>query len=163
MTRQESDREDLMREATALTRRAELQLPAEPEPIVVGFRRTSAFSIYWGADPVYQFDPEFRLRRAYVDGFLYRTAGETLAKLDRVRTATATELHRTDLGKTELQEFLANVRSYCEKFVAAVQSGEAKVNAAIPSTEEVLPAASDFIQQVLSRDVPLAPVIPGRN
>lgn len=163
MMRQESDREDLMREATALTRRAELELFEEPEPIVVGFRRTNAFSIYWGADPVYQFDPEFRLRRAYVDGFLYRTAGETLAKLDRVRTDTTTELHRTDLEKTELQEFLTRARSYCEKFVAAVQSGGAKVNAAIPSSGEVLPAACDFIRQVLSRDVPLAPAIPGRK
>ena len=39
MARRESDREDLLREATALVERAELTIEGFDEPIVVGFRR----------------------------------------------------------------------------------------------------------------------------
>ena len=44
MARQESNREDLLREATALVERVELHVPAFEEPIVVGFRRDGCAS-----------------------------------------------------------------------------------------------------------------------
>lgn len=163
MAREESDREDLMREATALVRRAELQWPGVEEPIFIGFRRTGAFAIYWGADPVYQFDAEHRLRRVYSDGFLYRTTGETLAKLDRVRTDSATELRRTDLPPGELTEIFDDVRSRCEQLLQALQSERASLIAAIPDEASVIPAAMEFIARVLADKIRLAPAIPGRK
>ncbi|WP_166819758.1 hypothetical protein [Thalassoroseus pseudoceratinae] len=163
MARNESDREDLMREAIALVRRAELEIPEADEPVFIGFRRTGAFSIYWGADPVYQFDPEFRLRRAFVDGFLFRTTGETMAKLNRVRSASATELHRTDLSWEALRDFLSEVRECCERLLHVLESRQANVLAAIPDEELVIPEAIGFIKNVLDQAVPLAPPIAGRK
>ncbi len=163
MARQESDREDLMREATALLRRAELQLPGIDDPIFVGFRRTGAFSIYWGVDPVFQFDEEHRLRRAHANGFLYRTTGETLAKLDRVRTQSATELHRTDLSPDELTQFLDDAQNHCEQLLQALQTEQIVLVDAIPDEQSVLPAAAEFIAEVLAKHFELAPSIPGRK
>ena len=70
MARDESDREDLLREATALVERIELAPAdaADDEHIVAGFRRDGALSIYFGADPVYHFNSAGELRRAYCDG-----------------------------------------------------------------------------------------------
>ena len=44
MSRNEADREDLLREATALVNRIELQLEDADESWVVGFRRNDAAS-----------------------------------------------------------------------------------------------------------------------
>jgi hypothetical protein len=48
MARQESAREDLMREAVALVRRIELHVNGEPAPVVIGCRRDGAVSILRG-------------------------------------------------------------------------------------------------------------------
>ncbi|MEZ6044739.1 MAG: hypothetical protein R3C11_03990 [Planctomycetaceae bacterium] len=41
--------------------------------------------LYLGPDPVYHFDAAGRLKRAYVEGLLYRTQESTLARLERLR------------------------------------------------------------------------------
>lgn len=105
MTLHPDDREDLMREAVALPDRVELSVPSFDSLITIGFRSNSAMSIFIGSDPVYQFDPEGRLRRAFVAGLLYRSQHTSLAMLKRERTATQTGLLRTELGDDALQAF----------------------------------------------------------
>ncbi|KAA0139838.1 hypothetical protein FYZ48_07865 [Gimesia chilikensis] len=106
MALHEQDREDLMREAIALYPRAEFQVPQEAEPVFWGQKRSGQFSFYFGGDPVYQFDQQGHLRRAYLNGHLYRTQGNTLARLTKVRTADASTLKRYDLTQAELEEVL---------------------------------------------------------
>src|SRR5580765_5795621 len=107
MARREADREDLMAEASALRQRAELVLDGYAEPIVAGVRANGHLSVYFGDDPVYQFDAAGNLRRAFVGGDLYRTQGHTLARLNRTRTDLAVELGRRDLDPAELERFLS--------------------------------------------------------
>lgn len=127
MARKETDREDLMREAVALNRRMEIDmdLTAAPpregdattgfptpsyEPIVLGFRdATGWFSIYFGQDPVYTWDAEGRLRRAYEHGCLFRTQGMTLARLERRRGSSSVELVRHDLDRAECARFVTRM------------------------------------------------------
>ncbi len=90
MARQERDREDLMAEATALTRRAEWIPPGE-EPVVTGFRNNGAFSIYFGPDPCFHFTPKGELRRAFANGYLFRSEGTTLSRLLRQRERSRLE------------------------------------------------------------------------
>src|SRR5687768_8047260 len=107
MSRTESDREDLLREATALVERAELQVAGLGEPIVVGFRRDGAASFFFGADPVYQFNAAGELRRAYVGGLLYKAEQGELVALRRERTPAETALVRHDLSAAESTDLLA--------------------------------------------------------
>lgn len=85
MARNEQDREDLLREATALVERVELMLPSHPEPVVVGFRTGGAMSIYFGADPVYHFTADGKLRRAFIAKLLYKAVGGKLVEMRRQR------------------------------------------------------------------------------
>ena len=101
MAREEADREDLLREATALVERVELRLPDEAETVVVGFRRTGGASFFFGADPVYQFNARGELRRAYLAGKLLKAEHGRLVELTRVRTADETQLVRRGLSVTE--------------------------------------------------------------
>ena len=109
MARHESDREDMIREATALRNRIEWQLPSESEPVFAGVRSEGSLSVYFGPDPVYQFSPAGGLRRAYSGGFLYRTQGTTLARLRRARSTEQTILLRADLDEDVLAQFLCKM------------------------------------------------------
>ena len=132
MARTESDREDLMREAIALTERAELRIAGYSDTIVCGFRHDGSLSIYFGQDPVYQFDPDGLLRRACVDGLLYRSQRTTLARLRRERTNNQTLLLRTDLDPAELLHFRETMLSWLQRLHAALQQAQFTLVLAVP-------------------------------
>lgn len=134
MARHESDREDLIREAVALTTRAEILFDGDEEPVTIGFRSSNAMSIFVGQDPVYQFDPQGALRRAYVGGFLFRSQHETLAKMHRVRTETETILSRTDLTAEELIDFRTTMRSCVQRLLSAVHEEQFQVLRSVPES-----------------------------
>ncbi len=165
MARQESDREDLMREATALVRRAELWYPgrAEDAPVTAGFRRDGRLSLFFGADPVYQFDEQHRLRRAYVAGFLYRTQGQTLARLERQRTSEETLLLRHDLSDEELTDFRTTAAGILQELQTALETKQVQVRAQIPEDDDLLPDLETALEAILEQDIPLAPPIPGKK
>jgi hypothetical protein len=98
MARQEQDREDLLREATALVERIELRVDGFPEPIVAGFRRSGEGSVYFGADPVFQFNVAGELRRAYMDGRLVKAERGQLVFLRRERAEGQSFLVREAVG-----------------------------------------------------------------
>jgi len=124
MARHETDREDLILEATALCPRVEWRVVGEPGIVFAGIKRTGAWSIYFDQDPVYQFDEHGRLRRAYVDGFLYRSDGHTLARLQRERSSSETILLRYDLTPTELTAFQGRLRSRLDGLQQRLKAGE---------------------------------------
>src|SRR5262245_54901015 len=115
MARDESDREDLLREATALVERIELLIDSHDSvtnPIVAGFRANGAFSVFFGKDPVFQFNSAGELRRAYCGGLLFKASRGWLCSLKRVRHANEVVLQRHDLTDHEQAEFVTqlNVR-----------------------------------------------------
>lgn len=136
MARHEGDREDLMAEATALVRRAEVVGPGHAEPAVIGFRQDGGVSVYFGADPVYHLDAEGRLKRAFRGGLLYRTQGETLAELTRERTASETVLRRRDLTPGELESFLAEMLSRILSLLVQRKRGALTVVRQVPYPDE---------------------------
>jgi hypothetical protein len=162
MSRRERDREDLMAQATALVRRAEFDVPGQPENVIAGYRRDGALSIYFGADPCYHFDAALRLRRAFVNGFLYRTQGHTLARLQRTRTMSAVELFRHDLTDDERDAFCRECLERLQQFHAALQSGRRCVHE-IPAGADLPRRVTRSLEQLLSTGVKLAPAIGGKR
>ncbi len=138
MARVEADREDLLREAVALVRRMELQTNGGDCEIIAGFRATGWLSIYFGPDLMYQFDERGRLRRAFVDGLLYRTQGVVLAQLERQRTETETVLVRRDLDGEPLVEFQSRVHTRIGGLQDVLRKGEATIVRQIPSDDSSL-------------------------
>ena len=121
MPRSEPDREDLLREATAMVERAELQVEFWPEPVFIGFRRDGSLSVYFGGDPVYQFNAAGDLRRALVEGLLYKADRRRLAQLRRERTASETLLVRCDLDEAHATTFLARKSDLLGRLLLAMQ------------------------------------------
>src|SRR5690349_25155229 len=134
MARTEHDREDLLREATALVERAELQIAGCDEPVVAGFRRNGAFSCYFfGGDPVYQFNTAGELRRAFVAGLLYKAEDGRLIVLHRERDSSQTVLRRRTCDTVEQKALLAAAREHLQLLNVALQANRFKTTGEVPS------------------------------
>ena len=151
MSRRESDREDLLREATALVQRAELSIPGYTEPVVVGFRRDGAASIYFGADPVYQFNTAGELRRAYIDGLLYKAERGQLLALTRERSDSETALVRRELTLNETSALLASLYAKVDRLQATLAAGSHTVVGQVPDDHNVLGRIKDWLAAFSTR------------
>ena len=149
MALHETDREDLLREATALVERAELIVPDEDHPVVVGFRRDGSLSVYFGADPVYQFNSARELRRAYVGGLLYKAEQGRLIELRRERTASEVQLLRRDLAAGEVASLLATAKARLERLARAIDSSTAQWTGQVPANVDVAKRTAGALQTVL--------------
>lgn len=127
MARNESDREDLLAEATGLSPCWEIEVSGEAEPVVAGYKKTGNLSLYFGGDRVYQFDAAGCLRRGYVAGDLYRSEGPTLARIRRDRTDDETTLLRYDLNAEELQAWLADLRSHLDQLLQKLECQDYRI------------------------------------
>jgi hypothetical protein len=152
MARRESDREDLIREATALVERIELaprtknQWAAsstntsyiDTQSIVVGFRSNGAASFYFDHDPVYQFNAARELRRAYCGGLLYKASRGGLVSLTRVRQAREVQLVSHELNDVETSVFLRRMASSLCELTEKIGTGEYVIAAQVPPGAGVL-------------------------
>lgn len=155
MSRQESDREDLLREATALVERVELRLADQPDSIVAGFRRDGSASFFFGQSPVYQFNSRRELRRAYVGGLLYKVDSGKLVEMRRERTATAVELRSRSLSSEEATQFLLVTEKWLSTLRDALTAGNAEVLGQVPSDKDVAARVIAWLQE-LPREIVLA-------
>jgi len=163
MARMEAEREDLMREASALRRRGEWRVPGFSEPVTAGFRDGGGCSVYLGQDPCYHFDATGALRRAYADARLYRTQGTTLAELVRIRSEHETVLQRRDLTVDESSQFLARMRHELSQLLAALDSGEAVLQRQVPDDGDLSQELAQWLARLLAAELTLAPPIKARR
>lgn len=147
MAREESDREDLLREATALVERAELDVRGQA--VVMGFRHGGEFSVFFAAQPVYQFNRHGELRRAYAQGLLYKAQHGRLASLDRVRTPAAVELRRHDLDDAETTRFLRQMRDDLQPLAECLEAGSYSLVGQIPVDADVAARALPVLREII--------------
>lgn len=100
MSRREEPRENLLAEATAMTRRVEVQLPDQPHTVFAGFRRSGAASFFFG-ELVLQFNSAGQFRRGYYRSRLIKAERGHLIALRRQRETHQTQLLRRELEPTE--------------------------------------------------------------
>ena len=132
MARNEADHEDLMRELVSLVMRVECRQSSGHEPSIAGFNSLGWLFVYLGSDPMYRFDEQGRLRRAFVDGKLLRTTGQTLAIMERHGSSESTNpihraestLLRRDLSSAELEAFRKRMRKDLDDLSEVLRTGE---------------------------------------
>ena len=146
MAREEEPREDLLREATALVERVELQIEGFAEPSSPA-SAAMARSFYFGQDFVFQFNTANQLRRGYVEGRLYKAEAGRLVQLTRQRTANEVELLRHDCNDTETQEFLANASSKLVVLQKALVDVEFRTIGQVPASGDLAGRVRDWLLQ----------------
>jgi hypothetical protein len=138
MARQEQDREDLLREATALVERAELRIASSNDPILAGFRRDRSFAIYFGGDPVYQFNTAGELRRAFVAGLMYKAEVGRLISLRREKESDRTVLVRRELSGDEQTTLLTSARQALGELRTALERDDFTLVGQVPGESGVI-------------------------
>jgi hypothetical protein len=125
MALQEHDREDLLRDATAMPIRGLWKDAADVEWFV-GFRATGAMSIYVGADLVIQFDHAGHLRRLYFRGQKYAVLNDQLMRLTRTDRG-ARVVHQSDAVLD------ADLHSITDELTAVIETlkGATRISSAV--------------------------------
>lgn len=146
MAREEQDREDLMREATALVERVEFLV--EGKSIVVGFRPNGAGSLFFENDPAYHFSATGELRRAYVAGMLYKAERGRLVALQRMRSEREVALMRHQVDETQTSDFLRSLEDRMKSLQLAIDEQRAAVLSQIPADGMVVDRVVRWLAQL---------------
>jgi hypothetical protein len=167
MALQESDREDLLRDATALVERIELKPHLfgwcaamwhnagsdswggewTMANVVAGFRANGAVSIFFGSDPVYQFNSCGELRRAYCDGLLFKAAHRRLVSLRRLRQHHVVQLIRHDLTDEEQHSFFVRMQELLRSLTNELDSDRLCIVGQVPPDADVLGRVRDWLTE----------------
>lgn len=145
MARDEQHREDLLRQATALSRRVELAVDGFSENVVLGFRRGGEASVFFGSDPVYQFDSHDQLRRAFHHDRLLKAEDGRLVALRRHRTPTEVQLVRHALDESQTAGLLLEARSQLAHLHAQLLAGKFELVGQVPPHEPVTQQAMAWL------------------
>jgi hypothetical protein len=155
MARQQHDKEDLLREATALVERAELQVVGFDESVVAGFRRNGSASFFFASEPVYQFNEVGELRRGYQGDQLIKAERGGLVRLQRVRADRQVQLRRHELTESELAEYLIQLDDHLDLLQARLAASEFTLLGEHPPGAEVIARVLAWLEQ-RPRPTPIA-------
>jgi len=138
LAKQEVDREDILREATALVNRVELEVSgrAVGDHIVFGFRECGSLAVYFGGEPVYQFNANQALRRAYHQGCLLKAVDCLLVSMRRERQDDKLQLLSTSWDEEKTREFIGQVRRDMMQLAEAITAGEAQVKGFVAAEQQ---------------------------
>ena len=155
MARDEDSREDLLREATALVQRVELQVEGFAEPIVAGFRRDGAASFYFGQRCFISIQhrrptPPRLSRRPTV-----QSRSRPIGAIDAPRTADEVDLLRHECKADEEREFLAIDGPKTIRVATSVWSRVLSVLGQIPPDGNVAGRVGDWLS-IQADPIPLA-------
>ncbi|PHS15996.1 MAG: hypothetical protein COA78_04370 [Blastopirellula sp.] len=147
MAREASPREDLLKEATGLVRRAEYQIPGFPGSVVIGFRKVGAMSLFLDQDPVYQFNTQGELRRAFVDGLLFKSEDGKLISMRRERPAGESNLVSQTLAEPAQTAFIQSATARLKQIETALSTQEFQLIGKVTDSTEVHEDFLDWMQQ----------------
>jgi hypothetical protein len=139
MAREVHEREDMLRDAHALMPRAELQWGdgAEGSTAFVGFRGDS-MSLYFGEDPVFHFNAQGELRRAFVDDELIKADRGRLVGLARERSESAVTLVSRQLDALAEGRVVAEVERRLTELRASLAADDLRVRGQVPPNGDAL-------------------------
>jgi len=125
-----------MREATALVERIELTIGNDV--VTAGFRANGALSLFFAADPVFQFNSLGQLRRVYSAGMSYKASGGKLISMRRERSGSQTILQSQEISAEEIAELTADLRKRLHALRDAFAESRFTIVAQVPADSSVL-------------------------
>lgn len=150
MAHEEQPREDLLAEARNLVERVSLRfssphLTEEESEIAAGFRRDGGLAIFFGQQRVYQFTSAGELRRAYIDGLLYKAAAGKLVSMRRERTPDAVHLVSVPLADEAAHAFLEKMHEYLLQLAGVLQRHEYNLIGQVPPDGNVIDRVQSWL------------------
>lgn len=148
MSRHTEDREDLLRDATALTPRGELraEIGNQQWQIFFGFRKDGALSLYFGGDPVYHFNTAQELRRAFVDDHLLKAERGHLIRWHANRTAAAVTMERQPLAEAEERRLCTDLTARLQTLAEVIAQRQFDLVGQVPADGDAFGLLATWLQ-----------------
>jgi hypothetical protein len=148
MGHQRCENEDLLRDSRALSPRVQLQLPAGglALPVFAGFRGES-LSLYFGHDPVFHFNSQGELRRAFVDGRIVKAEEGRLVGMQRIHAEHAVELRAQRFSAAEEEQLFRELAHRLSRLRAALASNAVHVEGQIPPNGNAVNRLAEWLAQ----------------
>jgi hypothetical protein len=150
MARQSHHREDFLRDATALAPRILLRVTIQGEPceVFAGFRQPESLAIYFDDDPVYQFNSQSELRRAFVAGSIIKADGGGLVAWERSETLDQTAMLSRRLNTAETQELSKSLLARIADLKAAIASNEFTIVGQVPPDGDAFEKLQTWLDKI---------------
>ena len=147
MAREIHQREDLLRDARALVPRVmiTLQIDGRPVQLFAGFRG-DALSLYFDEDPVFHFNAQGMLRRAFIEGRLLKAERARLVALDRRRAEGQVQLTRDEFDNGRQQALLADLRRRLHQVRVALGANAVTLCGQFPTDGDALTRLGDWLE-----------------
>lgn len=155
MARDEHERENLLRDATAFAYRLELRNVAGNEAFV-GIRKSGAASVYLNQDPVYHFTSDFRLRRAFVANRLLKAEAGQLVAMRRVRTEGEVHLVSRELTSKQSMEVSQNATELLGQVLTSLQEDDFEFVGKFPEDADIVAMVTEWLQKVCAEPLQIA-------
>jgi hypothetical protein len=110
---EEHDREDLLRDGRAMPLRGECTLSGRQ--VVIGFRDAGQLSLYCGPDPVFQFNADRQLRRAFFEGRKFAADHGQLVELVRETRGGKVEFLKLSVDASTNSSVLQSLNDWLRK------------------------------------------------
>lgn len=142
----EKPKENLLRDGKQFPRRLAFHLPKIQAQVLVGIRGNGAWSIFFGEDPVLQFNEAGRLRRLFMDGKKLSADGGRLEELERLSRGGKVQFERQKLGEESELELLRRCRELLGEAEKALAAGASLIGCVPVADEALLPDTLHLLQ-----------------
>jgi hypothetical protein len=158
MAREIREREDLLRDATALVPRALLRvnLAGADVDVFIGFRGDS-LSLYFGDDPVLHFNARGELRRAFIADRLIKAERGRLVAMDRRRSAENVQLLRDEFDPSRQEQLLINATRMLDELRAAIANGQWNLVGQVPDDGDAVARSRTWLDDHREIAVAISP------
>jgi hypothetical protein len=150
MARQSHHREDLLRDATALLPRILLQakILGQPCEVFAGFRQPESLAIYFDDDPVYQFNSQGELRRAFVSGQIIKADKGQLVAWERSETLDQTAMLSRRLNIESTHELVNAMLARFAELKASISNGNTNIVGQAPPDGDALAKLQKWLERI---------------
>jgi hypothetical protein len=155
MARDQHERENLLRDATAYARRVEFR-DAEGREVFVGFRASGGASVYLDQDPVYHFTSAGELRRAYVAGELIKAVRRQLVTMHRERTPAEVQLVSRPLDEVTSKALMVTMEAQLTLLADSLRNESLTVVGSVPNDAEVAAEVLAWLEGLLAKEMVIA-------
>jgi hypothetical protein len=149
VAREIHEREDLLRDATALVPRLQLRLKSSDavQEIFAGFRSERALSLYFDTEPVYHFNSRHELRRAFVDDRIIKAVGGKLVAMRPQRGPRSTDLVSQEFSPEEQQQFSRVLLEHLDQLRTALRTDDYELVGQVPAAGDGLLRLVDWLAE----------------
>jgi len=151
MAREVHQREDLLRDAKALSPRVQIEIETlgRKETVFAGFRPHGGLSLYFDSDPVYHFNSTNQLRRAHVEDRIIKAEAGRLIAMTRKQSQKSSELIRHEMSAAEELSFCQSLRVRLQELQKNLQANRYVVAGQVPKEGDAIGRLQSWLEEFI--------------